>query len=281
MATVTHYLTGCVIVTAKWIVVSARGTPPAIPFPPVEMIPPAEPSYRWRRRRRRRRRPQCVRRPRQLRRLPWMYKERRDLQHVDAGGGCLKGPSSLWSTWTSVVTRSAPRALKPTNDRPIIGWPKCELSRRLTSPTRHVRLSFQSRRYRQAQSTDDSLRPVIELLRAGHQPNHADIRQYPEEARVLLAQWDSLLLEGDVLYRRFRHPDGSTDFLQIILPVKLRRPYLEKLHADLGHFGQAKTGLAASRRIYLDGDVTPSLSLETVPRVICTSVGVKRPEKPR
>ena len=44
---------------------------------------------------------------------------------------------------------------------------------------------------RQAQSVDDSLRPVIELLRAGHQPNHADIRQYPEEARVLLAQWDS------------------------------------------------------------------------------------------
>ena len=38
-----------------------------------------------------------------------------------------------------------------------------------------------------AQSIDDNLRPVIDLLKVGHQPNHADICQYPEEARVLLA----------------------------------------------------------------------------------------------
>jgi len=53
---------------------------------------------------------------------------------------------------------------------------------------------------RQTQSIDESLQPVMDLLRAGHKPNHADIRQYPEEARVLLVQWDSLLLEGDIVY---------------------------------------------------------------------------------
>jgi len=62
-----------------------------------------------------------------------------------------------------------------------------------------------------------------------------------------------LLLVGDVLYRRFHHPDGSTDYLQIILPAKLRRPYLEKLHADFGHFGQTKTSMVASRLIYFPG----------------------------
>jgi len=106
---------------------------------------------------------------------------------------------------------------------------------------------------RRAQSMDDNIRPVVDRWREGKPPDHTDIRQYPEEARVLFMQWDSLLVQDDILYRRFHHPDGSTKFLQIVLPENLWKRYLEKLHADLGHFGQTKTEIAASRRIYFPG----------------------------
>ena len=43
------------------------------------------------------------------------------------------------------------------------------------------------------------------------------------------------------------------NFLQIVLPVKLRRPFIEQLHAKLGHFGRTKTCYAVSRRAYFPG----------------------------
>ena len=49
------------------------------------------------------------------------------------------------------------------------------------------------------------------------------------------------------------HRDGSTKHLQLILPTKMRREYIERIHADLGHFGQAKTCEAVARRAYFTG----------------------------
>jgi len=43
------------------------------------------------------------------------------------------------------------------------------------------------------------------------------------------------------------------NFLQIVLPAKLRRPFIERLHAELGHFGQTKTCYAVSHRAYFPG----------------------------
>jgi len=79
------------------------------------------------------------------------------------------------------------------------------------------------------------------------------VRDYPEEARILLAQWDSLVLDNDVLYRRYHYPDGTTKYLQVVIPAALRRPYVERLHADIGHFGRTKTCLALARRAYFPG----------------------------
>jgi len=93
---------------------------------------------------------------------------------------------------------------------------------------------------REAQIADDSLRPVIQALSDCMKPPQENLRDYPEEARVLFAQWDSLVLENNVLYRRYHYPDGTTRYLQVVLPAKLRRPYIERMHADLGHFGRAK-----------------------------------------
>jgi len=106
---------------------------------------------------------------------------------------------------------------------------------------------------RAAQAEDDNLLPVIQVLADQMRPAHADIRQYPEEARVLLTQWDSLILQDEILYRKFHYPDGTVNFLQLVLPAKLRRPFVERLHAELGHFGRTKTCYAVSCRAYFPG----------------------------
>jgi len=104
-----------------------------------------------------------------------------------------------------------------------------------------------------AQAEDDNLLPVVQALLDQKQPASADLRQYPEEARVLLAQWDSLILQDGTLYRKFHYPDGTVNFLQIVLPMKLRRPFIERLHSELGHFGRTKTCYTVSRRAYFPG----------------------------
>jgi len=105
----------------------------------------------------------------------------------------------------------------------------------------------------EAQSIDDNLQPVIQALANKVKPPQGTLREYPEEARTLFSQWDSLVLEDDVLYRRYHYPDDATQYLQVVLPVKLRRPYIERLHADLGHFGRAKTCLGLAHHAYFPG----------------------------
>ena len=53
-----------------------------------------------------------------------------------------------------------------------------------------------------AQAKDENIQAVLNTLSDGAKPPHDSLLDYPEEARILLAQWDSLVLENDVLYRR-------------------------------------------------------------------------------
>jgi len=79
------------------------------------------------------------------------------------------------------------------------------------------------------------------------------LHDYPEEARILFSQWDSLVLEESVLYCQYHYPDGTIKYLQVVLPIKFRHPYVERLHADLGHFGRAKTCMALACQAYFPG----------------------------
>jgi len=106
---------------------------------------------------------------------------------------------------------------------------------------------------REAQAADDSFQPVNQALADGVKPSQDGLRDYSEEARILFAEWDSLVLEDSVLYRRYHYPDGTTRYLQVVSPAKLRHPYIERMHADLGHFGRTKTCLALARRAYFPG----------------------------
>ena len=104
-----------------------------------------------------------------------------------------------------------------------------------------------------AQQAEDAIHIAIEYCQKGVPPDRDEIRTIPEEAKELLLQFESLVVKNDILYRWFQHPDGSTKYLQLILPAKMCREYIERIHADLGHFGQAKTSEAVARRVYFPG----------------------------
>jgi len=133
---------------------------------------------------------------------------------------------------------------------------------------------------RAAQAADDNLLPVIQALLEQKQPASADLRQYPEEARVLFPQWDSLVLQDGTLYRKFHYPDGTVNFLQIILPTKLRRPFIERLHSELGHFGRTKTALPClAVPIFPVGAHIQDYWYATVQFATCTSGVARHPAK--
>jgi len=106
---------------------------------------------------------------------------------------------------------------------------------------------------REAQQKDDGVRISIEFWQKGVPPDRAEIRAIPEDAKSLLLQFESLQVRDGILYRRFHHPDGTTEYWQLVLPVSLRREYIQRIHADLGHFGQTKTCEAYARRAYFPG----------------------------
>ena len=92
-----------------------------------------------------------------------------------------------------------------------------------------------------AQQAEEAIRVTVEFYKKGELPDRDEIRTVPEEGKQLLLQFETLVVKDGLLYRRFVHRDGSTKHLQLILLTKLRKEYIERIHADLGHFGQAKT----------------------------------------
>jgi len=56
-----------------------------------------------------------------------------------------------------------------------------------------------------AQKAEDAIHIAIEYCNKGVPPDRDEIRTIPEEAKELLLQFESLLVQNDILYRRFQH----------------------------------------------------------------------------
>jgi len=49
-------------------------------------------------------------------------------------------------------------------------------------------------------------------------------------------QWESLTLVDGLAYRRFERPDGSCQYLQLLMPRSVRHVFLKMVHMQLtGH----------------------------------------------
>jgi len=115
-------------------------------------------------------------------------------------------------------------------------------------------MSLSPEHIRLTQRKDDCIRTVMDLLNSHVEPpDWVELQKHNEETRILLTQWESLTVMNGIAYRRFLHADGSTKYLQILLPATLRKEFVARLHAETGHWGQTKTCSAVALRAYFPG----------------------------
>jgi transposase InsO family protein len=97
--------------------------------------------------------------------------------------------------------------------------------------------------------------PVLKQLRLTFErqerPSQAARRNQPEELRKLLRQWDKLVLNRGVLYRK-AVIDGET-VTQLLIPSALRKEVMSSLHDNMGHVGRDRTVDLVRHRVYWPG----------------------------
>ena len=93
------------------------------------------------------------------------------------------------------------------------------------------------------QRNDDIISPIIKSLEEGVRPNPGEIQGSIQEARSLWSNWSRLVLQDDILYRRWESENGRKDKLQVVVPKSLKRTVLQLLHNSPsgGHLGITKT----------------------------------------
>ncbi|KAK3929552.1 Retrovirus-related Pol polyprotein from transposon 412 [Frankliniella fusca] len=107
---------------------------------------------------------------------------------------------------------------------------------------------------RKAQLLDADIMPIMVAVQDQKKPEFQEIAQNGHKTRSLWYQFNSLVIEGGILYRKFEHPSGikEKEELQLILPAKLVKPTVKAYHEQLGvgnHFGVSKT-LAYIKRFF-------------------------------
>lgn len=70
---------------------------------------------------------------------------------------------------------------------------------------------------------------------------------------ALLRQWDRLVEEDGVLFRRVFRSDGGEEFLQLVLPAVLKQETLHQLQQEHSHQGIERTTELVRQRCYWPG----------------------------
>jgi len=115
---------------------------------------------------------------------------------------------------------------------------------------------FASDQIRQAQSDDIDISAVLGWMETNDQaPPWTVANQHQEEARILWAQWDSLVCLDHVLYRKFQRADGTVHRYQVVMPKTLRKEFIRHSHEGVtgGHLGIRRTQASVQLRAYWPG----------------------------
>ncbi|KAK3922772.1 hypothetical protein KUF71_000174 [Frankliniella fusca] len=107
---------------------------------------------------------------------------------------------------------------------------------------------------RKAPLLDPDIMPIMVAVQDQKKPEFQEIAENSNKTRSLWFQFNSLVIEGGVVYRKFEHPSGlkEKEELQLILPTKLAKSTVKTYHEQLGvgnHFGVTKT-LAYLKRFF-------------------------------
>ncbi|KAL7883342.1 hypothetical protein SRHO_G00010000 [Serrasalmus rhombeus] len=75
----------------------------------------------------------------------------------------------------------------------------------------------------------------------------------PVRTQGFLRQWDRLVLDKGLLYRKILKPEGGEEVLQLLLPESLQEEVLRQLHDLHGHQGIERTTALVRERCYWPG----------------------------
>ncbi|KAL7825810.1 hypothetical protein SRHO_G00335480 [Serrasalmus rhombeus] len=105
----------------------------------------------------------------------------------------------------------------------------------------------------QLQGADPVLRDLWHFWKEQRQPTPEERRQLSRPVLALLRQWDRLVEQDGVLFRRVFRPEGGEENLQLLLPAALKGDILTSLHQEHGHQGVERTSELVRERCYWPG----------------------------
>eukprot|EP00117_Sycon_ciliatum_P026749 scpid51688/ scgid5115/ Gypsy retrotransposon integrase-like protein 1 len=112
-------------------------------------------------------------------------------------------------------------------------------------------------RVRDAQHQDPDVTAAMTWVRQSQRPDrHSPELQGSSRFRLALYhQFNRLILDNDILYRKYESEDGSSHSLQLVVPPSLQREVLALLHSHItaGHMGTNRTTSQARPRFYWPG----------------------------
>ena len=108
---------------------------------------------------------------------------------------------------------------------------------------------------KQAQGDDPMLAPLIDSVRTGERPPSSEIQGSSRSTHLMWSNWSRLVIENDILYRRWESEDGNRMKLQLVVPQSLVPEILKLLHDNptSGHLGVTKTVERVRQRFFWSG----------------------------
>lgn len=103
------------------------------------------------------------------------------------------------------------------------------------------------------QQSDPVIGAFLHFWRHKRRPDHMERQVLSKFVLELLRQWDRLVEQDKVLYRKTFRPDGGEEVLQLVLPELLQEEVLQQLHQGHGHQGIERTTELVRSRCYWPG----------------------------
>ena len=106
-----------------------------------------------------------------------------------------------------------------------------------------------------AQSQDDIIGPVLQAKEAGCKPIADTLKGHRREVTQLTQQWDQLVLQHGVLYRKFEKAGQGQLHFQLVVPKDHQASVLQEIHGGRmgGHLGEDRTFKKLQERFYWPG----------------------------
>jgi hypothetical protein len=95
------------------------------------------------------------------------------------------------------------------------------------------------------QDRDQELNDVKQMLKADTEPPPFDVIACKSAmVKLLLRQFYRLAIQNNTLVRSFGTPSSGQVTMQVVFPRRLRRPFIQEVHQNIGHLGLSRTKAA-------------------------------------